>query len=80
MDFTLDSNLAVDTFYGDNNYKTEFGSIIQSSKQMFSLYFQNSMIEFSRRQAYGIAHVLVKEAHYMLTPMCSLMYHHVFLL
>jgi len=80
MDFTLDSKLVVDAFIGDGNYITEFNSIVQSSMQMFSLYFQNSMIEFSRRQANGVAHVLAKEAHYMLAPMCSLIYHHVFLL
>jgi hypothetical protein len=58
MNFSLDSKVIVDAF-NDNN---DFGSIICHCKHLLRDSFNNSTLEFSRRQANGIANELAQGA------------------
>jgi len=62
MDFSLYLKVVVDAFNSNNNNSNEFGSIIQTCMQLFSGSFNNFMVEFSTRQANGVAHELTQEA------------------
>jgi hypothetical protein len=60
IDFELDAKRVVDRFLSTNNDVTEFGSIINNCRTLFGLYYENSSVEFVRRQANEVAHVLSK--------------------
>jgi len=52
----------VDYFNRVNDDITEFGIIMDSNRHYCSLYLPNSHVEFSRRQANGVAHESAKAA------------------
>jgi hypothetical protein len=58
MDFLLDYKIVVDAFNGGNKHNTKFDIIIQHCRQVFSSCCHNYVVEFSRRQANGVAHEL----------------------
>ena len=64
----------VDSFGANRHDSTEFGAIINYCKILFNHLYENSSIEFVRRQANGTAHELTKAAtlstsfHILVTP------------
>jgi len=54
IDFELDSKKVVDSFASNKHNAIEFGSIVQ--------FYENSSVEFVRRQANAVAHELAKAA------------------
>jgi ribonuclease HI len=62
VDFALDSKIVVDYFNKGGNDMTEFGDVLKECKSRFNLYFQNSSVEFNRRQANAVAHALARVA------------------
>ena len=74
IEFELDSKKVVDSFGANKHDSTEFGAIINNCKIMFNHLYENSSIEFVRRQTNGVAHELVKAAtlsvsfHILVTP------------
>ena len=62
VDFETDSKLTCDAFHANRDDTSEFGCIISSCRSLFSSFFNNSRVEFVRRQANGVAHVLAGEA------------------
>ena len=58
VDFVLDSKSVVDRFNSNLVDSSELGCIIQVCRQLFGCNFQNSHVEFNRRQANGVAHEL----------------------
>jgi hypothetical protein len=65
VDFELDSKKVVDQFHQNNNNVSEFGAIIIECRQLFSLFFRNSHVEFIMRQANEAAHALAKAATFL---------------
>jgi len=59
MDFILDSKTVVNAFDGGNNNITEFVSIIQNCRQLYSIFFHNFMVDFKLRQVNGIVYALI---------------------
>jgi len=74
IEFELDSKKMVDSFGANRHDSTEFGAIINNCKIMFNHLYENSSVEFVRRQANGVAHELAKAAtlsasfHILVTP------------
>jgi len=62
VDFALDSKIVIDHFLCSLEDGNEFGCIMYACKQLFEINFQNSHVEFNRRQANGIAHELARVA------------------
>jgi hypothetical protein len=62
VDFELDAKRVVDSFKSQNSDATEFGNVINSCKTLFSNLYENSSVEFVRRQANEVAHNLAKAA------------------
>ncbi|XP_024632220.1 uncharacterized protein [Medicago truncatula] len=62
IDFELDAKRVVDSFLSAQHDATEFGSIIHRCKTLFNLFYENSSVEFIRRQANEVAHELAKAA------------------
>jgi len=62
VDFEVDSKRVADYFNRGNGDITEFGVIMGSNRHYCSLCLPNSHVEFSRRQANGVAHKLAKAA------------------
>jgi len=60
VDFEVDSKLAADYFNRGNGDITEFGVIMDCNMHYCSFYLPNSHVEFSKRQANGVAHKLAK--------------------
>jgi len=58
MDFSLDSKLVVDAVNRTARNYSDFGSVISHCRQLLNISLHNSKIEFSRRQANGVAHAL----------------------
>jgi len=58
IDFALDSKKVVDAFRTTVEDSSEFGCIIGICRQLFQCKFQNSPVEFNRRQANGVARKL----------------------
>jgi len=77
VDFEVDSKRVADYFNKGRGDVTEFGSIMDSSIQFCSTYLTNSHVEFIKRQANEVAHVLAKaitsSTHFCIfdvTPTC----------
>jgi len=66
--FELDSKITKDAFHSHYSDVTEFGSIITACRELFSLYFHNSRVEFVRRQANSAAHALARETISLASP------------
>jgi len=58
----MDAKRVVDSFLSSRHDVTKFGVIIQNCKTLFRHYYENSTVEFVRRQANEVAHKLVKAA------------------
>jgi hypothetical protein len=58
--FELDSNIVVDSFTSNRNDAAKFGNIIHDCKTLFSQIYENSSVEFVRRQTSEVAHELAK--------------------
>jgi len=74
VDFELDSKVTCDAFLSHRDDISEFGHVIASCKALFSAFFTNSRIEFTRRQANAAAHVLAREAIFLSSPIT---YYHI---
>jgi len=55
VDFELDAKKVVDYFNEGSNDISEFGAIVEECRRNFVTYFENSKVEFSRRQANEVA-------------------------
>jgi len=62
VDFTLDCKKVVDCVHSNLDDSSEFGYIITACKQLLVDRFQNSHIEFNRRQTNRVAHELAQAA------------------
>lgn len=62
VNFVLDSKSVVVHFNSNLGDSSELGCIIQVCRQLFDCNFQNSHVEFNRRQANGVAHELDRVA------------------
>jgi ribonuclease HI len=62
VDFVLDSKKVVDHFHKGHNDATEFDDVLKECKRVFNLYFENSHVEFDRRQSNEAAHTLARVA------------------
>jgi nitroreductase len=67
-DFELDSKVVVDNFHSNKIDDTELGDIISHCRRLFSSCYNNSSVEFIRRQANEVAHRLAKTASYIASP------------
>jgi len=68
IDFEIDSNITLDAFHSTCDNIFEFRCMIASCHSLFNSYFTNSRVEFARRQANVVAHVLVGEATFLAFP------------
>lgn len=58
----------VDFFNKGSNDVSEFGSILEGCKRCRNAFFENSKVEFSRRQANEVTHTLAKETIFLAGP------------
>jgi len=58
VDFELDVKKVVDYFNKGSNDIYEFGAIVEECRRSCNLYFENSKVEFNRRQASEVVHIL----------------------
>lgn len=68
IDFELDSKITRDAFHSRKTDVSEFGSIIDACRDLFSNSFTNSRVEFIRRQANAAVHALAREATSLASP------------
>jgi ribonuclease HI len=68
VDFELDSKVVVEKFHSNKIDDTELGGIMSHCKRLFSTYYNNSSVEFVRRQANEVAHRLAKVASCKASP------------
>jgi ribonuclease HI len=66
VDFSLDSKRIVDQVNSDIDDNNEFGCIISSCRQLLHNNFQNSHVEFNRRQTNEVTHELAHAAPFNL--------------
>lgn len=66
--FELDAKLVVDKFHSNQADNTICGAIIRDCKELFSSYFINSVIEYTRKKANVVAHTLARVATNMANP------------
>jgi len=62
VDFALDCKKVVDCVHSNLDDSSEFGCIITACKQLLVDKFQNSHVEFNRRQANRVTHELAQAA------------------
>jgi ribonuclease HI len=68
VDIALDSKIVTDAFHKQLPDVTEFGHILSTTRRLFSSSFTNSRVEFNRRQANEVAHVLARVAPFSASP------------
>jgi ribonuclease HI len=68
IDFALDSKIVTDAFHHQRPDISEFGQVMYASRRLFSSAFTNSRVEFNRRQANEVAHVLARVALFSASP------------
>jgi hypothetical protein len=78
VDFELDAKKVADYYNHGSSDISEFGAIIDDCRRCHNLFFENSKVEFSRRQANEVAHTLARKALSLSSPMCLIMFHLVF--
>jgi len=78
VNFVLDCKKIVDCVNSSLDDSIEFGCIITACKQLLADRFQNSHVEFSRRQANRVAHELAQATLSNPNPMLLMIYLHVF--
>jgi ribonuclease HI len=49
VDFSMDSKIVVDHFHNKGIVLTGVGDVLKKCKRLFSLYFENSRVEFTKR-------------------------------
>jgi len=64
IDFEVDSKSTRDVIYSGREHISELGNIITTSRVRLSSKFNNSRVEFVRRQANVVTHTLAGEAHF----------------
>jgi hypothetical protein len=60
IDFALDSNIVTEAFHHQRPDVIEFGQLMSAARRLFTTSFTNSRVEFNRRQANEVAHVLAR--------------------
>ena len=68
VDFETDSKITRDAFHSTRDDISEFGWIISSCRPLFNSSFTTSRVEFARRQANAVTHVLAREAAFLANP------------
>ncbi|XP_045795091.1 uncharacterized protein LOC123889684 [Trifolium pratense] len=68
VEFELDSKVVVDKFHSNKGDDTELGEIVSHCRRLFFSHYNNSSVEFIRRQANDVAHSLAKAATYVASP------------
>lgn len=68
VDFDMDAKKVVDYFNKGHNDISESGVIVEECRRNFAAYFENSKVEYSRRQANEVSHTLVREADFLASP------------
>ncbi|KAK2355667.1 hypothetical protein QL285_093058 [Trifolium repens] len=68
VDFALDSQIGTDAFHRQRPDITEFGQLMSVTRGLFTSSFRNSRVEFNRRQANEVAHVLARVAPFSASP------------
>jgi ribonuclease HI len=68
VDFALDSQIVTDAFHRQRPDITEFGQVMSATRGLFTSSFTNSRVEFNRRQANEVAHVLARVAPFSASP------------
>ncbi|KAK2394517.1 hypothetical protein QL285_056337 [Trifolium repens] len=68
IDFALDSKIVTEAFNHQRPDVTEFGQLMSEARRLFTTFFTNSRVEFNRRQANEVAHVLARVASFSASP------------
>jgi len=68
VDFEVDSRTTQMAFYARKDDVSEFGNVIKACRNIFSTKITNSRVEFIRKQANEVAHVLAGEATLLVSP------------
>jgi len=68
IDFEVDSESTRDAIYSGREDISELGNIITGSWSLLSSKFNNSRVEFGRRQANVVAHTLAGETTFLASP------------
>jgi len=68
INFEVDSKSTRDAIYSGREDISELGHIITVSRVLLSPKFNNSRVEFARRQANVVAHTLAREATFLASP------------
>jgi hypothetical protein len=58
----LDSKIVADAVNSQASSHSDFGAIVSHCRQLLNINLHNSKVEFSRRQANGVAHELARAA------------------
>ena len=61
VDVETDSKLTCDAFHATQNDTSELWCIISSCRFLFSSFFTKFRVEFVRRQANGVPHIIARE-------------------
>lgn len=68
VDFEMNAEKVVDFFNKGSNDVSEFGSILEECKRCRNAFFENSKVEFSRRQANEVTHTLARKTIFLAGP------------
>jgi ribonuclease HI len=68
IDFALDSETITKAFHHHQPDISEFGQVMADARRLFSSSFTNSRVEFNRRQANEVAHMLAWVAPFSASP------------
>jgi ribonuclease HI len=68
IDFALDSKIVTEAFHRQRPDVTKFGQLMSATRSLFTSSFKNSRVEFNRRQANEVAHVLARVASFSASP------------
>ena len=68
VDFEMDTKRFVDYYIKGSNDISKFGAIVDDCRRQCCIWFENSNVEFSRRQANMFAHTLAREAILLASP------------
>ncbi|KAK2359027.1 hypothetical protein QL285_096155 [Trifolium repens] len=68
VDIALDPKIVTDAFHKQLPDVMEFGHVLSTARSLFSSSFTNSRVEFNRRQANEVAHVLARVALFSASP------------
>jgi hypothetical protein len=60
VDFAMDSKTVVDQFHAKGIVLIEVGDVLKECKHLFSLYFENSRVEYIKRQMNEVTRALTR--------------------